>query len=142
MSHSAHESVVYLDHAATTPMVPAAVEALTAHLLDVGNPSSLHASGRRARRVVEESRETIAHEELALVYRKQARFADARSQYEQSLALYPDFHLANKNLAILCDLYQRDFGCALQHYEAYQALVPDDAQVAIWIADIKARVGQ
>jgi cysteine desulfurase len=51
---------VYLDHAATTPMVPAAVEAMTAHLLGVGNPSSLHASGRNARRVVEESRETIA----------------------------------------------------------------------------------
>jgi len=54
------EPTVYLDHAATTPMVPAAVEAMTAHLLAVGNPSSLHASGRRARRVVEESRETIA----------------------------------------------------------------------------------
>ena len=53
-------STVYLDHAATTPMVPAAVEAMTAHLLEVGNASSLHASGRRARRVVEESRETIA----------------------------------------------------------------------------------
>ena len=51
---------VYLDHAATTPMLPAAVEAMTAHLLAVGNPSSLHTSGRRARRVVEESRETIA----------------------------------------------------------------------------------
>jgi cysteine desulfurase len=51
---------VYLDHAATTPMLPVAVEALTAHLRDVGNPSSLHASGRQARRVVEESRETIA----------------------------------------------------------------------------------
>jgi cysteine desulfurase len=51
---------VYLDHAATTPMLPAAVEAMTAHLGDVGNPSSLHASGRSARRVVEESRETIA----------------------------------------------------------------------------------
>lgn len=51
---------VYLDHAATTPMVPAAVAAMTAHLLEVGNPSSLHASGRHARRVVEESRETIA----------------------------------------------------------------------------------
>ena len=51
---------VYLDHAATTPMVPAAVEAMTSHLLEVGNPSSLHASGRHARRVVEESRETIA----------------------------------------------------------------------------------
>jgi cysteine desulfurase len=51
---------VYLDHAATTPMRPAAVSAMTAHLLDVGNPSSLHASGRQARRIVEESRETIA----------------------------------------------------------------------------------
>src|SRR6476646_2524216 len=50
----------YLDHAATTPMRAEAVEAMTAHLLDVGNPSSLHASGRQARRVVEESRETIA----------------------------------------------------------------------------------
>ncbi|MCW2813285.1 MAG: aminotransferase, class [Nocardioides sp.] len=52
--------VHYLDHAATTPMVDAAVDAMTAHLRDVGNPSSLHASGRHARRVVEESRETIA----------------------------------------------------------------------------------
>ena len=41
-------------------MLPAAVEAMTAHLRDVGNPSSLHASGRQARRIVEESRETIA----------------------------------------------------------------------------------
>ncbi len=51
---------VYLDHAATTPMLPAAVEALTAQLTATGNPSSLHASGRNARRVVEESRERIA----------------------------------------------------------------------------------
>ncbi len=51
---------VYLDHAATTPMLPAAVEAVTSQLVTTGNPSSLHASGRHARRVVEESRETIA----------------------------------------------------------------------------------
>jgi cysteine desulfurase len=57
---SAPASTVYLDHAATTPMVPAAVDAMTAHLLEVGNASSLHASGRHARRVVEESRETVA----------------------------------------------------------------------------------
>jgi len=50
----------YLDHAATTPMLPEAVEAMTAQLGVVGNPSSLHAAGRRARRVVEESREQIA----------------------------------------------------------------------------------
>jgi len=51
---------VYLDHAATTPMLPAAVEVMASHLGEVGNPSSLHASGRRARRVVEESRERVA----------------------------------------------------------------------------------
>jgi cysteine desulfurase len=51
---------VYLDHAATTPMLPVAIEAMTARLGTVGNASSLHASGRAARRVVEESRETIA----------------------------------------------------------------------------------
>jgi cysteine desulfurase len=50
----------YLDHAATTPMVGVAVEAMCAELVKVGNPSSLHTSGRRARRVVEESREQIA----------------------------------------------------------------------------------
>ncbi|WP_110206075.1 cysteine desulfurase family protein [Nocardioides daejeonensis] len=51
---------VYLDHAATTPMLPEAIETMTALLGRVGNPSSLHASGRDARRVVEESRERIA----------------------------------------------------------------------------------
>jgi len=51
---------VYLDHAATTPMLPAALAAMTEELAQIGNPSSLHNSGRRARRVVEESREQIA----------------------------------------------------------------------------------
>ncbi|WP_131732899.1 cysteine desulfurase family protein [Actinomadura formosensis] len=52
--------MTYLDHAATTPMLPEAIEAMTAELRELGNPSSLHAVGRRARRVVEESREIIA----------------------------------------------------------------------------------
>jgi cysteine desulfurase len=52
--------MVYLDHAATTPMHPAAVEAMAAVLGTVGNASSLHTSGRAARRRVEESRELVA----------------------------------------------------------------------------------
>ena len=51
---------VYLDHAATTPMHPAAIEAMTDVLATVGNASSLHTAGRTARRRMEEARETLA----------------------------------------------------------------------------------
>jgi cysteine desulfurase len=52
--------MAYLDHAATTPMLPEAADAVAAALRHTGNPSSLHAAGRRARRLVEESREQVA----------------------------------------------------------------------------------
>ena len=51
---------VYLDHAATTSLHPAALAAMTRELARTGNPSSLHGAGRRARRAVEEAREAIA----------------------------------------------------------------------------------
>ncbi len=50
----------YLDHAATTPMLPEAIAAVTEAMGQRGNPSSLHGSGRAARRRVEESREQLA----------------------------------------------------------------------------------
>lgn len=53
-------TVHYLDHAATTPMRPAAVAAFAEAAAQVGNASSLHGAGRRARRRVEEARESIA----------------------------------------------------------------------------------
>ncbi|SCL29514.1 cysteine desulfurase [Micromonospora nigra] len=52
--------MAYLDHAATTPMLDEALEAYVAAAREVGNASSLHAAGRRARRRVEESRERVA----------------------------------------------------------------------------------
>jgi cysteine desulfurase len=52
--------MTYLDHAATTPIRPEALEAYVATAATVGNASSLHAAGRNARRLVEESRERIA----------------------------------------------------------------------------------
>ncbi|MDQ2586150.1 cysteine desulfurase family protein [Saccharothrix yanglingensis] len=52
--------MAYFDHAATTPMLPGAIEAMTRALSTPGNASSLHTSGRRARRAVEEAREDIA----------------------------------------------------------------------------------
>jgi cysteine desulfurase len=50
----------YLDHAATTPMLDSAKEAMSAQWAQVGNPSSLHGSGRRVRIAVEEAREAVA----------------------------------------------------------------------------------
>lgn len=52
--------MTYLDHAATTPLRASAREAWLAAALEVGNPSSLHAQGRRARAIVEDAREAIA----------------------------------------------------------------------------------
>lgn len=51
---------VYLDHAATTPLRPEAIEAVTRTLRVVGNPSSIHSAGQEAKRLLEESREQVA----------------------------------------------------------------------------------
>jgi cysteine desulfurase len=51
---------VYLDHAATTPMLPAARDAYVAALDVVGNPSSIHSQGQNAKRMLEEARERVA----------------------------------------------------------------------------------
>ncbi len=52
--------MTYLDHAATTPVLPAVIAAMSQAMTLTGNASSLHTSGRAARRRVEESREAIA----------------------------------------------------------------------------------
>lgn len=87
-------------------------------------------------------RHVVAHNELGLVYRKLGRLAESRESYERAIALYDDFHPAHRNLGILCDLFLEDARCALAHYRRYQEIVPDDAQVAIWIADLEQRTAQ
>ncbi len=53
--------VVYLDHAATSPIRPEVLECYTQHLSLVGNPSSVHSSGQLARKALEEAREQVAN---------------------------------------------------------------------------------
>ena len=83
----------------------------------------------------------VANNELGMLYRKQGKFADARKAYTNALTENPDYLPVIKNLGILCDLYMRDFQCALEQYESYQDQVPDDKTMQIWIADLKRRIG-
>ena len=87
-------------------------------------------------------RHPVAHNELGIVYRQSGRFTDARASYEAALAIYPDYHYARRNLAVLCDLYLSDLNCALENYEAYMATVQNDDQASIWISDLRARLGK
>ena len=70
------------------------------------------------------------------------RFAVSKRRYESALAIYPCYHYARRNLAVLCDLYLVDMQCALDNYAAYMATVPEDDEAQMWIADIRNRMGR
>src|SRR2546421_12591422 len=56
-------SILYLDHASTTPCRKEVWEAMASYALeDYGNPDSLHSLGRSARKAVENARQTIAEQ--------------------------------------------------------------------------------
>lgn len=82
----------------------------------------------------------VANNELALLYRKTGKFKDARQIYEKMLERYPNYRVVHKNLGILCDLYLKDYECALKHYVFYSDVVQDDKTVKIWIADVQKRL--
>jgi Flp pilus assembly protein TadD len=86
------------------------------------------------------SNHPVALNELGIVYRKTGRFAEAKQQYEAAIAVYPGYHHARRNLAILCDLYLADLSCALNQYEAYVATVPADPEVEMWVTDLRNRM--
>ena len=84
----------------------------------------------------------VANNELGLLYRKSGKFNAARTAYQNAIKDHPDYLPAKRNLGVLCDLYLHDFDCALEQFESYLELKPDDKTVAIWVADVKRRLGK
>ena len=84
----------------------------------------------------------VASNTYGLLLRKDGRFAEARQIYEEAVTRFPDYLPLHRNLGILCDIYLNDQECALSQYEYYREGDPDNKQVALWITELRMRLGQ
>ena len=83
-----------------------------------------------------------AYNQLAILKREAGDFAAAEEQYKKALAIWPFHPASHRNLGILYDLYMGKSEQALQHYQAYQQLLPEpDKLVNGWIVDLERRLG-
>ena len=80
---------------------------------------------------------------LGVAERRLGRFGAARDAYGLAIAADPACAAAERNLALLLDLYLGDPAAALPHYERYQLLAGEaDAEAAAWLLELRTRLGQ
>ena len=126
-----------------TQKAPTAVAAYVDLGIAYGRSGDLDDALASLKRAVElNPRQLVAYNELGMLYRRKGEFSAARESYEKALGIFPGFHYARLNLAILCDVYLADLACARENYAAYQAVVPDDGQVAAWVDDLNTRAAR
>ncbi len=84
----------------------------------------------------------LAWTELGVTLRMLGRFPDAASAYERAIAADPSFAPAQRNLAVVLDLYLDQPAPALAALERYRTLAGEDKKVTGWIAELRQRVNR
>jgi Flp pilus assembly protein TadD len=110
-------------------------------ILQVKNAEDAAAEASIAKALALDPNHAEALNQLGMLRRRQGRFEEAETAYLKAVTAKPDYALAHYNLGVLNELYLRRLDSALQNFERYQELGGDDERVAMWIADLKRRVG-
>jgi cysteine desulfurase len=163
MAQIAIKSRIYLDHAATTPALPAAIAAMAEAASVVGNPSSVHAGGRAANAIVEAARDAVAHwagcapdaviftsggsEALALALNSPWRVLAGATEHSAVLAARPDAALlpVDQNgivdlAALAAALHAGPALVAVQHANNETGVIQPIAEVAALVAAAGGRL--
>lgn len=91
--------------------------------------------------IADDTNNTVAYNYLGLIYRTNGQFPQSKMMYLQALSINANYANAQLNLGILYDLYLRDLPKALESYQRYQKMLPqEDKDVTKWIADLKRRI--
>ncbi|MEM7611418.1 MAG: tetratricopeptide repeat protein [Pseudomonadota bacterium] len=123
------------------PQFPAAATTLAIALRELGREDE--ALARLETMLVSHDGYAPGWNEVGILHRQAGRFADAEAAYLKAVTVKPDYALAHFNYGILLDLYLARPKQALEHYERYQSLAPDeDKDVKRWIADISRRIAR
>lgn len=133
---------IYLDHSATTPIRPEVLEAMHPYFTDIfGNASSIHTFGQKAKKALEEARESVARligaQPSEIVFTSGGTEADNLAIKGAALAREEDGHIitsAVEHPAVLVpchDLERRGFKVSFLPVDRDGLLDPDDVRKAI-----------